>query len=93
MQSRRSQWLMAGHERLLWPVKARPGDNWLDFVGTDGAAVNVAVGIGLGNLELGLSKNDRIPGHLGLEHVPDPKHPFGWETSIWISSYHRRLEG
>ena len=44
-----SQWLMAGLERLLWPVKARPGDNWLDMVGTDGVAVNVAVGIGLGN--------------------------------------------
>ena len=41
---------MAGLERLLWPVKARPGDNsWLNMVGTDGAAVNVAVGFGLGN--------------------------------------------
>ena len=36
-------------ERLLWPVKARPGDNWLGMVGTDGFAVSVAVGIGLGN--------------------------------------------
>ena len=40
---------MAGLERLQWPVKARPGENWLDMVGTDGAAVNVAVGIGRGN--------------------------------------------
>ena len=34
-----SQWRMAGLERLLWPVKARPGDNWLGMVGTDGIAV------------------------------------------------------
>ena len=44
-----SQWLMASLERLLWPVKARPGDNWLGMVGTDGIAVSVAVGIGPGN--------------------------------------------
>ena len=28
---------------------AKPGDNWLGMVGADGVAVNVAVGIGLGN--------------------------------------------
>jgi len=28
------QWLMAGLERLLWPVKARTVDNWLGMVGT-----------------------------------------------------------
>ena len=44
-----NQWLMAGLERLLWPVKARPGDNWLGMVRTDGIAVRVAVGIGPGN--------------------------------------------
>ena len=53
----------------LWPVKARPGDNWLAMVGTDGhglaVKVNVAVGIGLGNRyklgnsnRIGLSKKD-----------------------------------
>ena len=42
---------MAGLERLLWPVKARPGDNWLGMVRTDDIAyiLSVAVGIGPGN--------------------------------------------
>ena len=44
-----NQWLMAGLERLLWPVKARRGDNWLGMVGIDSNAVSVAVGIGPGN--------------------------------------------
>ena len=42
-------WLMVDLERLLWPFKAKPGDNCLGMVGTDGIAVSVAVGIGLGN--------------------------------------------
>ena len=41
-----SQWLMAGLERLLWPVKARPGDVWLGMGGTDGIAVREAVETG-----------------------------------------------
>ena len=40
---------MAGLERLLWPVKARPGDKWLTMVVTDGIAVSVDVGTGLGS--------------------------------------------
>ena len=34
-----NQLLMAGLERLLWPVKARPGDDWLGMVGTNCIAV------------------------------------------------------
>ena len=39
--SRGEHWLMAGLERLLWPVKARPGDNWLARHGwsTDGVGL------------------------------------------------------
>ena len=40
---------MADLERLLWPVKARPGDQWLGMVGTDAIAVGVAIGTGLGS--------------------------------------------
>ena len=40
---------MADLERLLWPVKARPGDKWLTMVVTDGIAVGVDVGTGLGS--------------------------------------------
>ena len=35
-RSRQRSVLMADLERLLWPVKARPGDNWLGMVSTDG---------------------------------------------------------
>ena len=45
------QWsvLMADLERLLWLVKARPGDQWLGMLLTDDIAVCVAVGTGLGS--------------------------------------------
>ena len=68
---RRRSWqrsvLMADLERLLsllWPVKARPGDNWLGLVVIDAITVSVDIGTGLGSalqaIELGLlSKNFR----------------------------------
>ena len=40
---------MADLERLLWPVKARPGDQWLGIVGTADISVGVAIGTGLGS--------------------------------------------
>ena len=48
-RSRQRSVLMADLERLLWPVKARPGDQWLGMVVTDAIAVNVTAGIGLGS--------------------------------------------
>ena len=47
-RSRQRSVLMADLERLLWPVKARPSGKWFGMVSTDGVAVDVAVGIGLG---------------------------------------------
>ena len=47
-RSRQRSVLMADLERLLWPVKARPGGKWLGMVSTDEFAADVAVGIGLG---------------------------------------------
>ena len=38
-RSRQRSVLMADLERLLWPVKARSGDNWLSMVVTDGTVV------------------------------------------------------
>ena len=40
---------MADLERLMWPVKFRPGDQWLGMVVTDDIAVGAATGIGLGS--------------------------------------------
>jgi len=48
-RSRQRSVLMADLERLLWPVKARPGDQWLGIVGTADIAVGVAIGTGLGS--------------------------------------------
>ena len=48
-RSRQRSLLMADLERLLWPVKARLGDQWLGMVVTDDIAVGVAIGTGLGS--------------------------------------------
>ena len=48
-RSRQRSVLMADLERLLWPVKARPGDQWLGMVVTDDIVVGVAIGTGLGS--------------------------------------------
>ena len=41
--------LIADLERLLWLVKARPGDQGLGMVATDDIAVGAAIGTGLGS--------------------------------------------
>ena len=48
-RSRQRSVLMADLERLLWLVKARPGDQGLGMVVTDGIAVGPAIGTGLGS--------------------------------------------
>ena len=48
-RSRQRSVLMADLERLVWLVKARPGDQWLGMVVTDDIAVGVAIGTGLGS--------------------------------------------
>ena len=48
-RSRQRSVLMADLERLLWLVKARPGDQWLGMVVTDDTAVGAAIGTGLGS--------------------------------------------
>ena len=48
-RSRQRSVLMADLERLLWPVKARPGDQWLGMLVTDDITVGVAIGTGLGS--------------------------------------------
>ena len=65
---------MADLERLLWPVKARPGDNWLELVVIDAIAVSVDIGTGLGSryklFEHGLfDEKVEVSAHLGLEHA------------------------
>ena len=48
-RSRQRSVLMADLERLLWLVKARPGDQGLGMVVTDDNAVGAAIGTGLGS--------------------------------------------
>ena len=48
-RSRQRSALMADLERLLWPVKARPGDQWLGMLVTDDITVGVAIGTGIGS--------------------------------------------
>ena len=48
-RSRQRSVLMADLERLLWLVKARPGDQGLGMVVTDDTAVGAAIGTGLGS--------------------------------------------
>ena len=48
-RSRQRSVLMADLERLLWPVKARPGDQWLGMLVTDDITVGVAIGTGIGS--------------------------------------------
>ena len=48
-RSRQRSVLIADLERLLWLVKARPGDQWLGMVATDDTAVGAAIGTGLGS--------------------------------------------
>ena len=48
-RSRQRSLLMADLERLMWPVKVRPGDQWLGMVVTDDIVVGVAIGTGLGS--------------------------------------------
>ena len=65
---------MVDLERFLWPVKARPGDNWLGMVSTDGISVSSAVVIGLSNRQPSHDRSPtfqkrHIPDHLGLDHA------------------------
>ena len=48
-RSRQRSVLMADLERLLWLVKAIPGDQGLGMVVTDDIAVGAAIGSGLGS--------------------------------------------
>ena len=48
-RSRQRSVLIADLERLLWLVKARPGDQGLGMVATDDIAVGAAIGTGLGS--------------------------------------------
>ena len=48
-RSRQRSVLMADLERLLWLVKARPGDQGLGTLVTDDTAVGAAIGTGLGS--------------------------------------------
>ena len=48
-RSRQRSVLMADLERLLWPVKARPGDQWLGMLVNDDITAGVAIGTGLGS--------------------------------------------
>ena len=48
-RSRQRSVLMADLERLLWPVKARSGDQWLGMLVTDDIAVGAAIVTGLGS--------------------------------------------
>ena len=71
MRPRCASMLMATLEHWQWPVKARPGDNWLDMVVTNDIPVSVAIGTGLGSRYKLLTRTfqkRQVSAHLGLEH-------------------------